>query len=106
MDGSLSFNNPSHGVTHYLAAVSDGDEILVVIKPGPAVGTARVVHPFAAIDVMGVHRAIDGALNGFLTQGHHRPILKGENLFHLVCGGGGDCVGVHRFRLNCAYPTG
>ena len=100
MDGSLSFNNPSHRVTHYLAAVSDGDEILMVIKPGPAVGTAGVVHPFAAIGVMGIHRAIDGALNGFLSQGHHRPILKGENFFHLVCGGGGDCVGDHGVGLN------
>ena len=100
MDGSLSFNNPSHCVTHYLAAVSDGDEILMVIEPGPAVGTAGIVHPFAAIDVMGVHRAIDGALNGLLSQGHHRSILKGEDLFHLVCGGSGDCVGDHGVGLN------
>ena len=100
MDGSLSFNNPSHCVTHYLAAVSDGDEILMVIKPGPAVGTAGVVHPFTTVGVMGVHRAINGALNGFLSQGHHRPILKGENLFHLVCGGRGNCVGDHGVGLN------
>ena len=106
MDGSLSFNNPSHSVTHCLAAVSDGDQILMVIKPGPAVGAAGVVHPLAAIDVMGPHRAIDGALNGFLTQGHHRPILKGEDLLYLVCGGLGDCVGDHGVGLNCAYPTG
>ena len=106
MDGSLSFNNPSHSVTHFLAAVSDGDQILMVIKPGPAVGAAGIVLPFATVDVMGPHRAIDGALNGFLTQGHHRPILKGENLFHLVCGGLGDCVGDHGVGLNCAYPTG
>ena len=100
MDGSLSFNNPSHGVTYCLAAVSDGDEILVVIKPGPAVGAAGIVLPLAAIDVMGPHRAINGALNGLLSQGHHRPILKGENLFHLVCGGLGDCVGDHGVGLN------
>ena len=100
MDGSLSFNNPSHCVTHYLAAVSDGDEILMVIKPCPAVGTAGVVHPLATVGVMGPHRAIDGALNGFLTQGHRRPILKGENFFHLVCGGLGDCVGDHGVGLN------
>ena len=100
MDGSLSFNIPSHCVTHYLAAVSDGDEILMVIKPGPAVGTAGVVHPLTAIDVMGPHRAIDGALNGFLTQGHRRPILKGENFFHLVGGGRGNCVGDHGLGFN------
>ena len=100
MDGSLSFNNPSHCVTHYLAAVSDGDEILMVIKPGPPVGTAGIVHPLAAIDVMGVHRAIDGALNGLLSQGHHRSILKGEDLLYLVCGGLGDCVGDHGVGLN------
>ena len=100
MDGSLSFNNPSHGVTHYLAAVSDGDEILMVIKPGPAVGAAGIVHPFTTVGVMGVHRAINGALNGLLTKGHHRSILKGENLFHLVCGGGGNCVGDHGVGLN------
>ena len=96
MDGSLSFNNPSHSVTNYLAAVGDGDEILMVIEPGPAVGTARVVLPLATVDVMSPHRAIDGALNGLLSQGHHRTVLKGENLFHLVCRGLGDCVGDHR----------
>ena len=67
MDGSPFFNIPSHGVTHYLTAVGDGDEILVMIKPGPAVGAAGVVLPLATVDVMGVHRAIDGALNGLLT---------------------------------------
>ena len=106
MGGSPIFNNPSHSVTHYLAAVGDGDEILMVIKPCPAVGAAGVVHPFAAIDVMGVHRAIDGALNGLLTKGHHRSILKGKDLFHLVCGGGGDCVGDHgagSFELCLSY---
>ena len=100
MDSSLSFNNPSHSVTHYLAAVGDGDEILVVIKPCPAVGTARVALPLATVNVMGPHRAINGALNGLLTKGHHRPILKGENLFDLVCGGLGDCVGDHGLGLN------
>ena len=100
MDGSLSFNNPSHCVTHYLAAVSDGDEILMVIKPGPPVGTAGIVHPFTTVGVMGVHRAIDGALNGLLSQGHHRSILKGEDLLYLVCGGLGDCVGDHGVGLN------
>ena len=95
MDGSLSFNNPSHCVTHHLAAVSDGDEILMVIKPCPAVGTAGVVHPLTTVDVMGVHRAIDGTLNGLLSQGHHRSILKGKDLLYLVCGGRGNCVGDH-----------
>ena len=100
MDGSLSFNIPSHGVTHYLAAVSDGDEILMVIEPCPAVGTAGVVLPLTTVDVMSPHRAINGALNGFLTKGHHRPVPKGEDLLYLVCDGRGDCVGVHRFGLN------
>ena len=100
MDRSPFFNNPSHCVTHYLAAVGDGDEILVMIEPGPAVSTARVALPFATVGVMGPHRAIDGALNGFLSQGHHRPILKGENLFNLVCGGLGDCVGDHGLGFN------
>ena len=80
--------------------VGDGDEILVMIEPGPAVGAARVVHPFATVNVMGVHGAIDRALNGFLTQGHHRTVPEGEDLLHLVGGGRGDCVGVHRFGLN------
>ena len=100
MDGSLSFNNPSHGVTHCLAAVSDGDKILMVIKPGPAVGAAGVVLPLATIDVMGPHRAIDGALNGLLSQGHHRPVPKGEDFLYLVCRGLGDCVGDHGVGLN------
>ena len=100
MDGSLSFNNPSHCVTHYLAAVSDGDEILMVIEPGPSVGTAGIVHPLATVGVMGVHRAINGALNGLLSQGHHRSILKGEDLLDLVCGGLSDCVGDHGVGLN------
>ena len=100
MGGSPFFNNPSHCVTHYLATVSDGDEILVMIKPGPAVGAAGVVLPLATVDVMGPHRAIDGALNGLLTKGHHRPVPKGEDLLYLVCDGRGDCVGVHRFGLN------
>ena len=100
MDGSLSFNNPSHGVTHCLAAVSDGDKILMVIKPGPAVGAAGVVLPLATVDVMGPHRAIDGALNGLLTKSHHRPVPKGEDFLYLVCRGLGDCVGDHGVGLN------
>jgi len=95
VDRSPSFNIPSHGVTYCLAAVSDGDQILVMIEPGPAVGAAGIVLPLAAVDVMGPHRAINGALNGLLPEGHHRPVPKGENLFHLICGGGGDCVGDH-----------
>ena len=75
MEGSLSFNNPSHCVTHCLASVGDGDEILMVIEPGPAVGTAGVVQPFTTVGVMGPHRAINGALNGFLTKGHHLSLI-------------------------------
>ena len=67
MDRSPFLNSPSHGVTYCLATVGDGDQILVMIEPGPPVGTAGVVLPFATIDVMGPHRAIDGALNGLLT---------------------------------------
>ena len=100
MDGSLSFNNPSHGVTYCLAAVGDGDEVLMVIKPGPAVGAARVMLPLTTVGVMGPHRAIDGALNGLLTKGHHRTVPEGENLLYLVCRGLGDCVGDHGVGLN------
>ena len=101
MDRSPFLNTPSHGVTYCLATVGDGDQVLVMIEPGPAVGAAGVVHPLAAVDVVGVHGSIDGALNGFLTQSHHRAILKCEYLFHLVCGGGGDCVGDHGLGVNC-----
>ena len=96
MDRSPFFKIPSHGVTYCLATVGDGDQILMMVKPCPPVGTAGVVHPLAAVDVMGLHRAINGAFNGLLPKGHHRPVPKGENLFHLVGGGGGDCVGDHR----------
>ncbi len=101
MDRSPSFNNPSHGVTYCLATVGDGDQIIMMIEPSPAVGAAGIILPLATVDVMGPHRAINGALNSFLSQGHHRPVPEGENLFHLVCGGGGDCVGDHGLGLNC-----
>ena len=80
--------------------VGDGDEILMVIEPGPAVGAAGIMLPLATVDVMGPHRAIDGALNGFLSQGHHRPVPEGEDLLYLVCRGLGDCVGDHGVGLN------
>jgi len=96
VDRSPFFKISSHGVTYCLAAVGDGDQIIVMVEPSPAVGAARIVLPLTAVDVMGVHRAIDGALNGLLPKGHHRPVPKGENLLNLVRGGGGDCVGDHR----------
>ena len=100
MDRSPFLNIPSHGVTYCLAAVGDGDQILMMVEPCPAVGAARVALPFAAVDVMGFHRAIDGALNGLLPKGHHRPVPKGQDLLHLVCRGLGDCVGDHGLGLN------
>ena len=96
MDRSPFLNSPSHGVTYCLATVGDGDQIIVMIEPGPPVGAARIVLPLTAVGVMGLHRAIDGALNGLLPKGHHRPVPKGENLLNLVRGGGGDCVSDHR----------
>ena len=66
MDRSPFLNSPSHGVTYYLATVGDGDQILVVIEPGPPVRAAGVVLPLTAVDVVSHHRAIDGALNGLL----------------------------------------
>ena len=87
-------------MTYCLATVGDGDQILMMVKPGPAVGTAGVVQPLAAVDVVGLHRAINGALNGDAVKGHRRPVPKGENLRHLVCGGLGDCVSDHGLGLN------
>ena len=67
MDGSPFFNIPSHGVTYYLTAVGDGDEILVMIEPGPAVGAAGVVLPLTAVHLVGAHRTVSATLKSLST---------------------------------------
>ena len=67
----------------------------MVVEPRPAVGAGGVVLPLATVDMVRPHRAIDGAINGLLLQGHHRPVPEGQNFLYAVCGGWGNSVSKH-----------